>query len=82
LAILVALDSLGGLGGNDSTDCGGAVGDGGGGSRAEAVNDSWKQERYEDDEEESDGEERRWNCHLKEVDSCFFFFIERERERS
>lgn len=58
MAVLVAFNSLGGLGGDDTADCVGAVADGGGGGRAEAVNYSWRRERYEGDEEDqSDGEE-------------------------
>lgn len=81
MAILVALDSLGGLSGHDATDCCSAVGDCGGGRRAKAVNDGWRQKRYVD-ESDGDGEEGGWNRHLKDCDSSgFFFFIEREMRK-
>lgn len=77
LAVLVALDPLGGLAGNNAADGAGAVGDGGSEGGAEAVDGrwEWRREEYNDDEGEGEGKKGGgWiRCHLE--GARFFFFI-------
>lgn len=87
LAILVALDSLGGLTGDDATDSSSAISDSNSGGRAKAVNHSSSIEKGGDNgnDDKDIGEMGKIECHLRDWNraeskcrglSGFLFFIE------